>query len=408
MHIRRFTTLALAAASLAFAQGLPKAEPRQVGISPERLQRIQRALQESVDRKEFAGINAAIVRRGKLAWFESFGYSDLESNRPMRPDTIFRIYSMTKPIASAAVMMLYEEGRFLLDDPVSRFIPGSEKVRVLAREDGDPSETVGLDREVNVRDLLTHTSGLSNSRAYRESRVFDRSATLKDMAAKLPTVPLAHQPGTAWRYGASIDVLGYLVEVWSGQTFDVFLEERVFRPLGMTDTAFFVPKEKLDRLAKVYMLNDRGQVVPAPSQGDPSRKPTFFSGGGGLYSTAADYLRFCQMLVNGGALDGKRLLSPATVDYMLRNHLPPSVIPPDGPNGRKGYGFGLGGAVLLDSASAETLSVEGEFNWGGMAGTFFWIDRKNELIGLWLVQQPPFVAPPSKRYKVLTYQALEN
>lgn len=360
-----------------------------------------------MDKKEFAGVNLAIARGGKLAYVDSFCFRDLEAKKPMRRDTIFRIYSMTKPIASAAVMLLYEEGKFLLDDPVSKYIPGFEKLKVLAREDGDGLQVVDLKRHVTVQHLLTHTSGLSNNKAYQAAKVFSRDGTLRDMAARLVTVPLAHQPGESWRYGQSIDVLGYLVEVWSGETFDVFLEERLFKPLGMKDTGFFVPEEKLDRVSKVYRLSDKGQIEPVPQPGDPSRKPAFLSGGGGLYSTLDDYLRFCQMLLNGGQFNGTRLLSRATVDYMMRNHVPAGVMPPEGPNGRKGYGFGLGGAVLLDPPASGTLSADGEFTWGGAAGTYFWIDRKNELVGLWLVQRPPFVPPPNKRFKGLVYQALE-
>jgi CubicO group peptidase (beta-lactamase class C family) len=188
----------------------------------------------------------------------------------------------------------------------------------------------------------------------------------------------------------------------------VFLRERIFEPLGMRDTAYFVAPEKLDRVAKTYALNEKGVVEPSERQGDASRAPTYFPGGSGLFSTAGDYLRFCQMLVNGGELEGKRLLSETTVDFMLRNHLPQEIIPPGGPNGRKGYGFGIGGAVLMDAAASEVLSAEGEFSWGGAAGTYFWIDRKNELAAGWMVQRPPFVHEPSKRFKVLTYQALEH
>jgi CubicO group peptidase (beta-lactamase class C family) len=256
--------------------------------------------------------------------------------------------------------------------------------------------------------LLTHTSGLSNSRGYQEAKVFTPRDTLAEMSARLATVPLAHQPGEGWRYGQSLDLLAYLVEVWSGKTYDVFLRERIFEPLGMIDTAYFVPADKVGRVAKTYSLNGDGVVTPAERQGDPSGKPTYFPGGSGLFSTAGDYLRFCQMLVNGGELDGKRLLSETTVDFMLRNHLPREIIPPDGPNGRKGYGFGIGGAVLMDPAASEVLSAEGELSWGGAAGTYFWVDRKNELAAVWLVQRPPFVHGPSKRFKVLTYQALEH
>ena len=393
--------------SLVLSLAVAAQQPIGIGFTPERVARLKAALKETVDKKEFAGIHVAVMKKGKLAINESFGYQDMEAGKPMRADTIMRMASMTKPIASAAVMILYEEGKFHLDDPISKWIPGMEKVRVLESEDSDGTHTVPLKREITVKHLLTHTSGLYNSKAYAKHGTFGRNITLKDMAAKLPEVPLSHQPGEAWRYGMSIDVLGYLVEVWSGKTFDVFLQERIFTPLGMKDTGFHVPKEKLDRVSKVYVLGEDGAVRPAQQRGDPSVPQKFFSGGGGLFSTAPDYLRFCQMLINGGVLDGKRILGRTTVDYMFRNHVPVNMIVPEGPNGRTGHGFGFGGAVLVDPSAYQVLSVEGDYNWGGANGTYFWIDRKNEMAAVWMVQRPPFTAPPSKRFKILVYQALE-
>lgn len=403
--MRRFVILSIAAAC-AWGQGLPKPDPQAAGFSEERLRRIHPVLEKSIERGEFAGIDVAIARHGKLAWAESFGYRDLEAHKPMQADTIFQLHSMTKPITSTAVMMLYEEGKFLLDDPVSKYLPGFDGLKVLAAEDGDQANTVPLTGKVTIHQLLTHTSGLSNSKAYQAQHVF--SGTLHEMAQKILTAPLATQPGAVWRYGQGLDVLAYLVEVWSGKSYDVFLNERIFQPLGMKETAYFVPQEKLDRVSKVYQLADDGRVKLSPAQGNPGRKPTYFGGSGGLYSTMTDYLRFCQMLLNGGQLDGRRLLARETVDYMLRSHVPLAIIPPAGPNGRTGYGFGIGGAVLLDPSRAESVSAEGEFNWGGAAGTYFWIDRKNDLIAVWMVQRPPFVPGPSKLFKGLVYQALEN
>lgn len=394
----RVLALVLLGTSAVAAPPAAKIEPAQAGFSAQRLQRIHDYLQGVVERKEFGGVSAALSRKGKLAFFESAG--------DLRPDSILRIASMTKPITSAAVMMLYEEGKFLLDDPVAKYIPGMDKVRVLSNEQGDGTHTVAAQSPMTIRQLLTHTSGLSNTKGWNAANIYRGS--LKDMGAALPSIPLATQPGAAWRYGSSIDVLGYLVEVWSGKPFDVFLQERMFQPLGMVDTGFSVPAAKVSRIAKVYSLNTSGVVEPSKMVADATRKPVFLAGGGGLYSTVPDYLRFCQMLVNGGQLDGKRLLSPVTVDFMLRNHVPAGVMPANGPNGRKGYGFGFGGAVLMDAASAETLSVDGEFSWGGALGTYFWIDRKNQLVGVWFVQRPPFVHEPGKRFKVLAYQALEN
>jgi CubicO group peptidase (beta-lactamase class C family) len=393
------TPIALIAASVLLA--------RDTGFSPERLQRITQYVETTISEKQFAGVNAAVMHNGKVVYSRSFGYRDLEGKKPMHEDTIFRIASMTKPITTTAAMMLYEEGKFLLDDPVSKYIPGFANMTVLAKENGDQSQTVPLQRPVTIRHILTHTSGLINTAAYEKNKIFDHSKPLSAMAGIIGTVPLAHQPGAAWRYGQSIDVLGYLVEVWSGETLDVYLARHIFEPLAMRDTGFFVPKEKIERLAKLYTLNDRGVVSESPNQGDPTRRPAFLAGAGGLYSTQADYFRFAAMLLNAGALDGHKLLSRMTVEYMMRNQVPLDIIPPDGPNGRKGYGFGFGGAVLMDAAKAETLSVDGEYNWGGANGTYFWIDRENRLIGLWLVQRPPFTQPPSKRFKVLAYQAME-
>jgi CubicO group peptidase (beta-lactamase class C family) len=397
--------LALLICGVAYGQGLPKADPAKEGFSGERLQRITAELRQWVDKREFAGITAAVARNGKVVYFETFGYQDLEAGKALDSETIFRIFSMTKPIVSAAVMMLYEEGRFLLDDPVSKYIAGFEKVKVLTTEDGDGGHVVDLETEVTVKHLLTHTSGLSNGKAYRAQGVFSRDITLEEMAGRVVKVPLAHQPGKAWRYAESINVLGRLIEVWSGKTLDVFLAERVFQPLGMRDTGFSVPKEKLGRLSQSYALDKEGKLV-AGAGFDASVKPKFLSGSGGLYSTAGDYLRFSQMLLNGGELDGKRLLGPRTVALMMRNHVPEGVLPVNGPNGRKGYGFGLGGAVLMNVAASDHLASEGEFNWGGAAGTYFWVDRKERVVGLMMLQRPPFVPQPGKKFKAMVYQAV--
>jgi CubicO group peptidase (beta-lactamase class C family) len=391
--------IALIAASVLLA--------RDTGFSPERLQRITQHIEGEVSAKQFAGVNAAIMHNGRIVYSRSFGYRDLEGKKPMQEGTIFRIASMTKPITTVAAMILYEDGKFLLDDPVSKYIPGFANVTVLAKENGDQSQTVPLERPVTIRHLLTHTSGLINTDAYTKNKIFDHGKPLSAMASVIGTVPLAHQPGAAWRYGQSIDVLGYLVEVWSGETLDVFMSHHIFEPLAMRDTGFYVPKEKLDRVSKVYVLSDKGVVEPSSNQGEPGKRPVFLAGAGGLYSTQADYFRFAQMLLDNGTLDGHRILSRMTVDYMMHNQVPLDVIPPEGPNGRKGYGFGFGGAVLMDSSKAETLSVDGEYNWGGANGTYFWIDRENRLIGVWLVQRPPFTQPPSKHFKVLTYHAME-
>ncbi len=390
------------------AQGLQQSTPGNVGMSLERLQRIDGVVGGWVKEKKYAGVAVAVARRGRIAYFRTFGERDAEASKPVQIDTIYRFYSMTKPIASTAAMILLEEGKFLLDDPVSKYMPEFADLQVLASEDGDGSKLVAAERQVTIKDLLTHTSGLINSKAYAAKGVFDRDITLEEMQHRLAGVPLAHQPGAAWRYGQSINVIGRLIEIWSGKPFDEFLKERIFEPLLMPDTDFYVPSSKIDRLAKVYQLNDAGVVEPAPSDIDDSAKPAFLSGGGGLYSTAADYMRFCQMLLNKGELDGARILSPKTVEIMMMNHVAEDVLPPNGPNGRTGYGFGIGGAVLMDVAKSNQLASKGEFNWGGAAGTYFWIDPQEKLIGLFLVQRPPFVLGPGKTFKDLVYQALEN
>ena len=400
----------LALTTLSFAAppaSLPKLAPRDAGFSTERLSRIHDLLQGWVDRKQFAGVTVAVVRHGKLAYFETAGFADLEKKKPLEPGTIFRMHSMTKPIASAAVMILFDEGKLQLDDPLSKFIPGFEKVTVLKTPNGDGAEVVPANKPVTIKHLLTHTSGINNVKAYQATKTFDRGSTLEAMASKLPSIPLVHQPGEGWQYGMSIDVLGRVVEVASGKPFDVFLHERILKPLGMVDTDFFVPTEKLPRLSANYRLNESGALELAPTRPDENTKPAMLSGGGGLYGTASDYLRFCQMLLNGGELDGHRILSRKAVELMFMNQVPVNVVPANGPNNRTGYGFGFGGAVMLDLAATQAMGSVGEYQWGGAAGTFFFISPKDDLIGLLLVQRPPYVPGPGRAFKNLIYAALE-
>jgi CubicO group peptidase (beta-lactamase class C family) len=282
--------------------------PEKVGLSSMRLQRLRTHMQRSVEQKKYAGIITTMARHGQLAFAECFGMMDIEANRSMQFDTIFRIASMTKPITSVATMMLYEEGRFLLNDPVSKFIPEFKDLKVYQHATERRMELSAPKREMTIQDLLTHTSGLSGGfnpqddpvdALYQKVQVRDREGTLQDMIVKLRDLPLASHPGSEWRYSISTDVLGYLVEVLSGMPFDVFLRQRIFEPLGMTDTGFHVPAEKLNRLATRYGPADNGlQVAESPSTSRFSRPATFFSGGGGLVSTTADYLRFGQMLLN--------------------------------------------------------------------------------------------------------------
>ena len=396
----------------ASSQGLPTATPEDVGISSERLKRIAPVMQSYVEENKLPGLITMVARRGKVVHFERFGMMDIEAQKPMEFNTIFRIYSMTKPITSVAIMMLYEEGHFQLDDPVSKFIPEFKDLKVFKNATEEGFELSYTKREMTIRHLLTHTSGLTYGLAdrpvdgmYRKAKVLESRTTIKDMVAKLAHIPLLHQPGAEWEYSVSTDVLGYLVEVISGKSFDVFLKERIFEPLKMVDTAFYVPKEQIDRFSANYQPGEEGgiKLIDAPGTSSFSAgSPTFFSGGGGLVSTASDYMRFCQMLLNKGELDGIRLLGRKTVELMTMNHLPRDKHPFE----MKGVGFGLGFAVVTDVAQSGQLSSEGAFGWGGAAATTFWIDPKEELIGILMTQLMSNPHPFQQQFKVLTYQAI--
>jgi len=383
---------------------LPLAVPDEVGLSSDRLNRINAFMQGYVDQEKYAGLITMVARRGKVAHLECFGMMDREAKKVMEPDTIFRIYSMTKPITSVAIMMLYEEGRFQLNDPVSKFIPEFKDLKVFVKQGESGTELADLERQMTMKHLLTHTSGLTygfNSASpvdlmYRKAGVLDHNGTLEDMVQKLAKLPLLHQPGSAWHYGVSTDVLAYLVEVISGMSFDAFLEERIFKPLGMVDTGFHVPEEKIDRFAAVYGPADGGglNVIDAPATSRFSKPASFFSGGGGLVSTTADYTRFAQMLLNKGELDGNRLLGRKTIEFMTMNHLPEGLHPFES----EAAGFGLGFSVQTDVAKSGILSSKGSFGWGGAADTSFWVDPEEEIIGLIMPQFMPSSYYPAKQY----------
>jgi CubicO group peptidase (beta-lactamase class C family) len=334
---------------------------------------------------------------------------------------------MTKPIASVAALMLYERGLYQLDDPVSRYLPAFAGLQVCVHDSEQGLLLTDAEREVTVQDLLTHTSGLiygspegtpletkvwqaTRGRHYpgrdpHRAREIASQYSLQEFVSWLAEVPLAHQPGSAWRYGFSTDVLGHLVELISGRPLDAFLQDEVFAPLGMVDTGFYVPAEKRDRLAAMYGPPAAGglSLVDAPATSYFSRPVAFLSGGGGLVSTTADYLRFARMLLNGGALDGVRLLGRKTVELMTDNHLPPDQPPFEA----QGYGFGLGVRVRTSVAQAGTLGSVGEYGWSGAADTEFWVDPAEDLIGLYLGQcMPSQLYPARRQFKVLAYQAL--
>jgi CubicO group peptidase (beta-lactamase class C family) len=336
----------------------------------------------------------------------------------MQFDTIFRICSMTKPITSVALMMLYEEGQFQLNDPVSKFIPEFADVRVFAGTAEESIELTDLEREITIWHLLTHTAGLTYDffedspvdAMYVEADLHRGDRTLEEMISELVRLPLVFQPGTAWRYSMATDVLGYLIEVISGMSLDAFLERRILNPLGMTDTEFYVPEKKLDRFAAAYGPTESGgiELLDAPATSQFSKPPRFLSGGSGLVSTASDYLRFAQMLLDKGELNGTRLLGRKTIELMTTNHLPDELIPIQvPPHTLRGCGFGLGFRVVVNAAQTGRLASDGEYGWGGGASTSFFVDPKEQLVGLLLTQLiPSRYYPIREEFKILTYQAL--
>ncbi|MFQ5814181.1 MAG: serine hydrolase domain-containing protein [Anaerolineae bacterium] len=393
-------------------------KPEEVGFSASRLSRIGTWMQGYVDQNKLPGLIAVVARCGKVVYLERFGMMDLEAASPMQFDTIFRIYSMTKPITSVALMTLYEEGRFQLYDPVSKFIPEFANVEAFAGTTEEGFEVIELEREITIRHLLTHTAGLTYDffddspvdAMYRDAGLDQPDGTLEEVVHKLVKLPLVHQPGTAWRYSMATDVLGYLIEVISGVPLDTFFEQKIFKPLGMEDTDFYVPEAKLDRFATMYGPTEDGgmELLDAPATSQYTKPPRFLSGGAGLVSTASDYMRFAQMLLDGGELDGTRLLGRKTLELMTTNHLPDELIPIQlQPHTLHGCGFGLGFRVLVNVAQAGRLGSEGEFGWGGAASTSFFVDPKEKLIGLLLTQlMPSRYYPIRNEFKVLVYQAL--
>ena len=389
--------------------GLPRAVPEDVGMSTSRLARIAPVMQGYVDTGKIPCTLTMIARRGKLVHFEKCGMQDIATAKPIQFDTIFRLYSMTKPITSIAVMMLYEEGHFQLTTPVSEFVPYFKDMKVYT-EDG--SDIVDAEREVTIKHLLTHTAGLIYE-SDREDHPIDQryedadlyGGDLVSMIQKLGDIPLLHQPGDAWKYGMSTDILGYLVQVVSGMPFETFLKTRIFNPLGMNDTGFSVRVENANRYSKVYEFAEDGNLQQIENVHAETAPLSFFhSGGGGLQSTAPDYLRFCQMVLNGGELDGVRLLGRKTVELITMDHISNDWQP----NQRTGSGFGLGFAVVTDVADTHTLGSLGTCGWGGMASTTFWIDPVEALIGVFMTQLVGADSPFHAQFRVLTYQAITD
>jgi len=379
----------------------------QSGLLPERLARIDEHLKTRyLDSGKIAGAVTLVYRRDELAYFSPVGLMDIERGVPMAEDTVFRIYSMSKPITSVALMMLYEHGHFQLTDPVHRWIPSWRNLGVFEAGNDPHFMTRPCDRPMTIRDLLSHQSGLTYGfmertnvdAAYRKRDIgnrFDRdlAATMQELAS----LPLEFSPGTAWNYSVSTDVVGHLVELISGERYDEYLRRHIFEPLGMADTGFVVPEDKLGRFAACYERNRKKELrlQDDPQQSPYAQDPKFHSGGGGLVSTASDYLQFCRMLLNGGELDGARLLGPKTIELMTQNHIEDgrdiSSVSAGGfsETTYDGIGFGLGFSVMLDTSRAQLIGTPGEFAWGGAASTAFWIDPVEELIVIFMTQFMP-------------------
>jgi CubicO group peptidase (beta-lactamase class C family) len=406
-------------------------KPESVGMSSRRLERIRPAMQSYVDRGVYAGLTTLIARRGKVVHAEQFGWRDREAQSPMSADTIFRLYSMTKPIVCVGLMTLLEEARFTLLDPLAKYIPAFGKVKV---READGS-LVNPTRPITLRDLMTHTSGLTYhfveespvSKMYHGAKLLDAGSSLEAAIEDLAQYPLAFQPGSRWRYSVGIDVVGRVIEVISGRPLGAFLRERLFEPLGMVDTAFEVQADKRGRLAAMYGRPD--VIAPGPtmmseieawqsgvnerldvSRSYPVDSPDVFARGGhGLFATTGDYWRFAQMLANGGQLNGTRILGRKTLALMHANHVPTALFPLEiGGLPLPGYGFGLGSRVAMDVAQTMAPGSVGEFGWSGAAKTYYWIDPEEELVGLFMTQSMMSFDLPELDLRALAYQAIED
>ena len=388
---------------------VPLASPESVGFSTQGLETFQATMRALVDDGKLAGVTTLVARHGKVVHFDAYGVQNLETKQPVKRDTIFRIASMTKPIAGVAMMMLWEEGKWTLDDPVAKHIPEFAGLKVAT-----PSGEVPQAKPMTMRQLMSHTAGFDVSSGYAKHNIGDRTKPLQAMIDKLSKLPLAAQPGTDWRYGPSVDIQGYVVEKLSGQPLDVFLSKRIFEPLGMTDTGFGVDPAKKDRISNIHTYGAVREIMTAATQGNPTRKPVFLSGSGGLLSTTEDYFKFAQMLLNGGEGNGKRLLKSSTVELMRTNVLEPGVqVDLYGPKFvQSGIGFGLDFAIVMDPVKANLPDGKNTFYWGGAFGTWFWIDPTNDLIVVGMMQNQdgsrpdrgsPQVRPLSRK---LVYAAL--
>ncbi|MDM3870062.1 serine hydrolase [Porticoccus sp. W117] len=407
----------LLACSLVRAGDLPAASPEALGMSSDRLQRLDKQLQAYVDNKKLAGSVALVARKGRVAYWKAFGYRDLESNQPMQRDTLFRIASQTKSLVSVGIMLLQEEGRLLISDPVDKYLPEFAKTTVAVVDEAGGYQVVDAKRPITIRDLLTHTAGVGYGEGLAADRwkaagiqgyyFADRDEPIAETVNRMAALPFEAQPGEKFVYGYSTDILGVVIEKASGQTLDAFLKTRLFEPLGMHDTHFYLPKSKKARLAVVYSSTDKDDIERAPNPGTHIGQGAYlngprksFSGGAGLLSTAMDYSRYLQMLLNGGELDGKRILSPKTVELMTVNHL-------DGLPFNKGNGFGLGFYVTHDLGASGELGSVGQYGWGGAYFTTYWVDPREELLVVFMTQLVPAKGVDAhQKLRSLVYQAI--
>jgi CubicO group peptidase (beta-lactamase class C family) len=406
--------------------GLGSAKPESAGFSAERLERLHHQMQSLVDDKTLAGIVTVLARHGKVLDCKAYGAQDLASAKPMALDTIFRIYSMSKPVTAVAMMLLFEQGKWKPGDPLERYIPELAHLKVFAGTDSAGNMLLEDPKHPpTVGEVLTHTAGFTYGffgetpvdKAYRANDPLS-AESLNGFAQKLAKLPLLYQPGERWVYSVSVDVQGLLIERLSGQSLPDFMREHIFQPLGMKDTGFFVPAEKISRLASLYLGDKDGKLAAAPAgsgllQADPTKPPGLPSGGGGLYSTLADYLRFAQMLANGGELNGVRVLAPSSVQLLRTNHLAQHL--QTGAFGiglyymQPGLGYGYDVAVLEDPAKLGSPAGKGTFLWDGLAGTWFWIDPTNDVVFVGMIQRAlntPGAPDMENTSRALVYQAL--
>jgi CubicO group peptidase (beta-lactamase class C family) len=435
IRIRRwlFTSLALAAGIVALqAQQAARhtldmtiVKPESVGFSSERLEQLHAMMQQIVDQKQIAGIVTILARHGKVVDYRTYGVSDLASGKPIQRDAIFRDYSMTKPVTGVAMMILYEQGRWLPSDPIAKYIPEFAHLKVYKGEDADGKMILAdPDHAPTMRELMSHTAGFTYGffgdtpvdKMYREANLFG-SKNLQEFIDKVAQLPLLYQPGKGWTYSISMDIEGYIVEKLSGQTLPDFMRDHIYKPMGMRDAGFYVPAEKRTRFATLYEAAANGGIEPVQAGrgigGSPyDAQPTMPGGGGGMVSTAEDYLRFAQMLANGGELNGERILAPSTVKLMTSNHVPAELLTGQYSIGnavmRPGFGYGFNCAVEFDPSEANLPDGKGTFQWDGAAGTWFWVDPSNDVVFIGMIQRMLGPTSPNLEYesRSVVYQAL--